>query len=104
MVRLVSCLLSALAVQTHAFPLIVNVFIGTTNGGHVFPGWVTLCAAERVERAELTGGSTRSATLPWGSVKVGADCQSDQNQAGYVADNSKVMGFSPLHDDGLCAS
>ncbi|KAH7096633.1 alpha-1,2-mannosidase, putative subfamily [Auriculariales sp. MPI-PUGE-AT-0066] len=56
----------------------VSPFIGTTKGGHVFPG----------------------ATLPWGSTKVGADCKSQQNQAGYVSDDSPILGFSPLHDDG----
>ncbi|KAG1889430.1 glycoside hydrolase family 92 protein [Suillus subluteus] len=50
-----------------------NVFIGTTNGGHVFPG----------------------ATLPHGMVKVGLDTDSPGNQAGYDAN----ITFS-LHDSG----
>ncbi|EJD51200.1 alpha-1,2-mannosidase, putative subfamily [Auricularia subglabra TFB-10046 SS5] len=56
----------------------VNQFIGTTNGGHVFPG----------------------ATLPWGSVKAVADCDSGENQGGFVSDGSPIRGLSPLHDDG----
>ncbi|KAH7921950.1 glycoside hydrolase family 92 protein [Leucogyrophana mollusca] len=57
----------------------VNVFIGTTNGGHVFPG----------------------ATLPHGMVKVGMDTDSPGNQAGYDADSAfKATGFSQLHDTG----
>ncbi|KAJ3558216.1 hypothetical protein NM688_g1058 [Phlebia brevispora] len=58
---------------------IVNLFIGTTNGGHVFPG----------------------ATLPHGMVKVGMDTDSPGNQAGYDANPVfNVTGFSQLHDDG----
>ncbi|KAJ7181028.1 alpha-1,2-mannosidase, putative subfamily [Mycena filopes] len=56
----------------------VNAFIGTKNGGHVFSG----------------------ATLPWGSVKAGADSNSGDNQAGYVSDGSNITGISQLHDDG----
>ncbi|KAJ7210446.1 alpha-1,2-mannosidase, putative subfamily [Mycena pura] len=56
----------------------VNAFIGTKNGGHVFPG----------------------ATLPWGSVKAGADSLSGDNQAGFVSDGSPITGISQLHDDG----
>ncbi|KAJ6620672.1 glycosyl hydrolase family 92-domain-containing protein [Mycena sp. CBHHK59/15] len=56
----------------------VNPFIGTKNGGHVFPG----------------------ATLPWGSVKAVADSNSGDNQAGYVSDGSAITGISQLHDDG----
>ncbi|KAI0062314.1 glycoside hydrolase family 92 protein [Artomyces pyxidatus] len=57
----------------------VNMFIGTTNGGHVFPG----------------------ATLPHGMVKVGMDTDSPGNHAGYDADPIySVTGFSQLHDDG----
>jgi len=73
LLSILSCLLTWLA---------VNHFIGTTAGGHVFPG----------------------ATLPWGSVKAGADCDSRENQAGYVADESDIRGFSPLHDDGTGGS
>ncbi|KAF9060398.1 glycoside hydrolase family 92 protein [Rhodocollybia butyracea] len=54
-------------------------FIGTTNGGHVFPG----------------------ATLPHGMVKVGMDTDSPGNQAGYDANATfKATGFSQLHDTG----
>ncbi|KAJ7227841.1 glycosyl hydrolase family 92-domain-containing protein [Mycena haematopus] len=56
----------------------VNPFIGTSNGGHVFSG----------------------ATLPWGSVKAGADSLSGDNQAGYVSDGSSITGISQLQDDG----
>ncbi|KAI0033572.1 glycoside hydrolase family 92 protein [Vararia minispora EC-137] len=57
----------------------VNLFIGTANNGHVFPG----------------------ATLPHGMVKVGMDTNSRNNQAGYDADPKySVTGFSQLHDDG----
>lgn len=57
----------------------VNVFIGTTNGGHVFPG----------------------ATLPHGMVKVGLDTDSPGNQAGYDANITfNAIGFSQLHDSG----
>ncbi|KAF7308199.1 Alpha-1-2-mannosidase family protein [Mycena chlorophos] len=56
----------------------VNAFIGTLNGGHVFAG----------------------ATLPWGSVKAGADSLSGDNQAGYVSDGTPITGISQLHDDG----
>ncbi|KAJ7438621.1 alpha-1,2-mannosidase, putative subfamily [Mycena galericulata] len=50
----------------------VNPFIGTKNGGHVFPG----------------------ATLPWGAVKAGPDSRSGEDQAGYVSDGSPITGFS----------
>ncbi|KAI0251580.1 glycoside hydrolase family 92 protein [Lactifluus subvellereus] len=57
----------------------VNLFIGTTAGGHAFPG----------------------ATLPHGMVKVGMDTDSPGNHAGYDANTSfLVTGFSQLHDDG----
>ncbi|TDL23291.1 glycoside hydrolase family 92 protein [Rickenella mellea] len=57
----------------------VNLFIGTVNGGHVFPG----------------------ATLPHGMVKAGMDTDSPGNHAGYDADPIyKATGFSQLHDDG----
>ncbi|KAJ7676120.1 glycosyl hydrolase family 92-domain-containing protein, partial [Mycena rosella] len=52
----------------------VDPFVGTTNGGHAFPG----------------------ATLPWGSVKAGADSRSGDNQAGYVSDASPITGISQL--------
>ncbi|KAF8624690.1 hypothetical protein AX17_007021 [Amanita inopinata Kibby_2008] len=57
----------------------VNLFIGTTNGGHVFPG----------------------ATLPHGMAKVGMDTDAPENHAGYDADPKfNVTGFSQLHDSG----
>ncbi|GJE96620.1 glycoside hydrolase family 92 protein [Phanerochaete sordida] len=69
-------------VVTHPASL-VNLFIGTTNGGHVFPG----------------------ATLPHGMVKVGMDTDSPGNHAGYDADPIfNVTGFSQLHDDGTGGS
>ncbi|KJA21326.1 glycoside hydrolase family 92 protein [Hypholoma sublateritium FD-334 SS-4] len=62
---------------------LVNNFIGTTNGGHVFPG----------------------ATLPHGMIKVGMDTDSPGNHAGYDADPVfNVTGFSQLHDDGTGGS
>ncbi|EJD39277.1 hypothetical protein AURDEDRAFT_116210 [Auricularia subglabra TFB-10046 SS5] len=60
----------------------VDPFIGTTNGGHVFPG----------------------ATLPFGSVKSVADCTGNENQGGFVWDDSLITGISPLHDDGTGGS
>ncbi|KZT08230.1 glycoside hydrolase family 92 protein [Laetiporus sulphureus 93-53] len=58
---------------------LVNMFIGTTDGGHVFPG----------------------ATLPHGMVKVGMDTDSPGNQAGYDANPIyNATGFSQLHDQG----
>ncbi|KAI5118656.1 hypothetical protein M0805_002576 [Coniferiporia weirii] len=58
---------------------LVNAFIGTTNGGNVFPG----------------------ATVPHGMVKVGMDTDSPHNQAGYDANPSfNATGFSQLHDSG----
>ncbi|KAI0365413.1 glycoside hydrolase family 92 protein [Pilatotrama ljubarskyi] len=57
----------------------VNLFIGTTNGGHTFPG----------------------ATIPHGMVKVGMDTDSPGNHAGYDANPVfNATGFSQLHDDG----
>ncbi|KAK2466575.1 hypothetical protein APHAL10511_001437 [Amanita phalloides] len=54
-------------------------FIGTTNGGHVFPG----------------------ATIPHGMVKVGMDTNSPENQAGYDGNPAyQATGFSQLHDSG----
>ncbi|KAF5373213.1 hypothetical protein D9757_010545 [Collybiopsis confluens] len=58
---------------------LVLPFIGTTNGGHVFPG----------------------ATLPHGMAKVGMDTDSPGNQAGYDANSTfNATGFSQLHDTG----
>ncbi|KAI0752421.1 glycoside hydrolase family 92 protein [Daedaleopsis nitida] len=61
----------------------VNLFVGTTGGGHVFPG----------------------ANVPHGMVKVGMDTDSPGNHAGYDADPTfNVTGFSQLHDDGTGGS
>ncbi|KAF8055357.1 glycoside hydrolase family 92 protein [Lyophyllum atratum] len=58
-------------------------FIGTTNGGHVFPG----------------------ATLPHGMIKAGMDTDSPGNHAGYDGDPQfNVTGFSQLHDSGTGGS
>ncbi|TFK31528.1 glycoside hydrolase family 92 protein [Crucibulum laeve] len=58
---------------------LVIPFIGTTNGGHVFPG----------------------ATIPHGMVKVGMDTDSPGNHAGYDGDPKfNATGFSQLHDSG----
>ncbi|KAF9009539.1 glycoside hydrolase family 92 protein [Cyathus striatus] len=58
---------------------LVIPFIGTTNGGHVFPG----------------------ATIPHGMVKAGMDTDSPGNHAGYDGDPIfNVTGFSQLHDSG----
>ncbi|KAJ3784535.1 glycoside hydrolase family 92 protein [Lentinula aff. detonsa] len=82
-------LLSSLVLQCIADPFIPNPadyvlpFIGTTNGGHVFPG----------------------ATLPHGMVKAGLDTNSPGNQAGYDADPQyDAIGFSQLHDSGTGGS
>ncbi|GJJ11429.1 hypothetical protein Clacol_005662 [Clathrus columnatus] len=57
----------------------VNLFIGTINDGHVFPG----------------------ATVPHGMVKAGLDTDSPGNQAGYDSNPYyNATGFSQLHDDG----
>ncbi|THU97168.1 glycoside hydrolase family 92 protein [Dendrothele bispora CBS 962.96] len=57
----------------------VNLFIGTVNGGHTFPG----------------------ATIPHGMVKVGMDTDSPGNHAGYDGDPQyNVTGFSQLHQEG----
>ncbi|KAJ7115174.1 glycosyl hydrolase family 92-domain-containing protein [Mycena epipterygia] len=79
-VIVLSTLLALVAAQDPA--QFVNPLIGTINGGHAFPG----------------------ATLPWGSVKPGADSRSGDNQAGYVSDDSPITGISQLHDDGTGGS
>ncbi|KAF9052316.1 glycoside hydrolase family 92 protein [Hymenopellis radicata] len=57
----------------------VNLFIGTVNGGHTFPG----------------------ASVPHGMVKVGMDTDSPGNHAGYDGDPQyNVTGFSQLHQSG----
>ncbi|KAJ2973840.1 hypothetical protein NUW58_g8838 [Xylaria curta] len=57
----------------------VDPLIGTVNGGHVFPG----------------------ATLPYGMAKPVADTDNfGEAAAGFVSDNSLILGFSQLHDSG----
>ncbi|KAK4164565.1 family 92 putative glycoside hydrolase [Cladorrhinum sp. PSN259] len=57
----------------------VDPLIGTTNGGHVFPG----------------------ASLPYGMAKAVADTLSPaENAAGFVSDTNPVLGFSHMHDSG----
>ncbi|ROV89359.1 hypothetical protein VPNG_10130 [Cytospora leucostoma] len=57
----------------------IDPLIGTSNGGHVFPG----------------------ATLPYGMAKPVADSTNRaENAAGYVEDLSLIGGFSHLHDSG----
>ncbi|TDL18249.1 glycoside hydrolase family 92 protein [Rickenella mellea] len=74
--------LSILAAHAAVVPnpaSIVNLFIGTTDGGNVFPG----------------------ATLPHGLVKVGMDTESSHPQAGYDSNPFiPVTGFSQMHDSG----
>ncbi|KAI1848938.1 hypothetical protein JX266_005366 [Neoarthrinium moseri] len=61
----------------------VNPLIGTVNGGHVFPG----------------------ATLPYGMAKAVADVNNwGETAAGFVSDDSKIAGFSHLHDSGTGGS
>ncbi|KXN83541.1 hypothetical protein AN958_01250 [Leucoagaricus sp. SymC.cos] len=58
---------------------LVLPFIGTTSGGHVFPG----------------------ATIPHGMVKAGLDTDSNENFAGYDANpKANATGFSQLHESG----
>lgn len=58
----------------------IDPMIGTTNGGHVFPG----------------------ATMPYGMAKPVADSVNKvENAAGYVEDLSLIKGFSQLHDSGM---
>ncbi|KAK3682470.1 glycosyl hydrolase family 92-domain-containing protein [Podospora appendiculata] len=57
----------------------IDPLIGTTNGGHVFPG----------------------ASLPYGMAKAVADTHSPaENAAGYVSDDGNIIGFSHMHDSG----
>ncbi|KAH8811366.1 glycosyl hydrolase family 92-domain-containing protein [Xylogone sp. PMI_703] len=55
----------------------VNMFIGTINGGHAFPG----------------------ATLPYGMAKASADCVGEAH-GGFASDGSDISGFSHMHDSG----
>lgn len=57
----------------------IDPLIGTTNGGHVFPG----------------------ATLPYGMAKAVADVAAPaENAAGFVSDDNPITGFSHMHDSG----
>ena len=71
--------LNAFAQNSSSFdPLqYVNQFIGTYNGGNVFPG----------------------ASLPYGMAKAVADVNG-QNTGGFANDGSDVVGFSHMHDSG----
>ncbi|KAI0376486.1 glycoside hydrolase family 92 protein [Hypomontagnella monticulosa] len=61
----------------------IDPLIGTVNGGHVFPG----------------------ATLPYGMAKAVADTDNRaEAAAGFVSDESKIRGFSHLHDSGTGGS
>ena len=60
----------------------VDVLIGSSNGGNVFPG----------------------ATLPYGMAKAVADTNSSSNQGGFTLDGSPVTGFSVMHDSGTGGS
>ncbi|KAF2210132.1 glycoside hydrolase family 92 protein [Cercospora zeae-maydis SCOH1-5] len=61
----------------------VDPLIGTTNGGHVFPG----------------------ATLPFGMAKAGADVNVE-NQGGFSTGDvtGNITGFSHMHDSGTGGS
>ncbi|CZT06294.1 related to alpha-1,2-mannosidase subfamily [Rhynchosporium agropyri] len=56
---------------------LVNMFIGTVNGGHAFPG----------------------ASLPYGMAKAVADCLGESH-GGFSSDSSPISGFSHMHDSG----
>lgn len=62
----------------------IDPLIGTTDGGHVFPG----------------------ASLPFSMIKAGADMDAQgENQGGFVSDKkSKIHGFSHMHDSGTGGS
>ncbi|KAI5781917.1 glycoside hydrolase family 92 protein [Geopyxis carbonaria] len=57
----------------------IDPFIGTINGGHVFPG----------------------ASRPFSIAKAVADVSNpDEKQGGFASDNSPITGFSHMHDSG----
>ncbi|KAI5919631.1 glycoside hydrolase family 92 protein [Camillea tinctor] len=61
----------------------IDPLIGTVNGGHVFPG----------------------PTLPYGMAKPVADVDNrGEAAAGFVSDDSRILGFSHLHDSGTGGS
>ncbi|KAI5303983.1 hypothetical protein KEM56_006988 [Ascosphaera pollenicola] len=67
----------ALSSASHGDINLVDPLIGTTKGGHVFPG----------------------ATLPFGMVKAGPDTDGE-NHGGFTPESTVVTGFSHMHDDG----
>ncbi|KAI0601018.1 glycoside hydrolase family 92 protein [Biscogniauxia sp. FL1348] len=77
-------LTSALGIKSSGDVLrYVDPLIGTVNGGHVFPG----------------------PTLPYGMAKPVADVDNrGEAAAGFVSDDSRVLGFSHLHDSGTGGS
>ena len=56
----------------------IDPLIGTTGGGHVFPG----------------------ATLPFGMAKPVADIGGKEAVGGFASEESPINGFSSLHDSG----
>lgn len=66
---------------THPASL-VNLFVGTTNGGHVFPGE---CSRQLKSPSCVTISGFLGATLPHGMVKVGMDTDSPGNVRIYAA-------------------
>ncbi|KAF8920528.1 glycoside hydrolase family 92 protein [Mucidula mucida] len=79
MYRLILCALGTVGAAALDPLDYVNLFIGTVNGGHTFPG----------------------ASVPHGMVKVGMDTDSPGNHAGYDGDPQyNVTGFSQLHQSG----
>ncbi|TQS34847.1 hypothetical protein Golomagni_04757 [Golovinomyces magnicellulatus] len=72
------CLVVSALAQTTDVLSYVDLLIGSSNGGNVFPG----------------------ATLPYGMAKPVADTNSHSNQGGFTLDNSNITGFSSMHDSG----
>src|SRR5262245_16951996 len=72
---------SVLVLHAHAQSLTdyVDPFIGTAGGGNVFHG----------------------ATLPFGMVKLGPDCNTNMAASGYDERNNTIInGFSHIHTSG----
>ncbi len=69
------CTLSAYAQMS--LTKYVDPFIGTENGGNVFPG----------------------VAVPFGMVKLGPDCGNNDNNSGYYSDQD-INGFSHTHVSG----
>ncbi|KAI2633366.1 alpha-1,2-mannosidase-like protein [Xylaria nigripes] len=82
--RLLAATTTTLSVKSSVDVLpFIDPLIGTVNGGHVFPG----------------------ATLPYGMAKPVADTNNKQEAAaGFVSDDSLILGFSQLHDSGTGGS